>query len=103
MSGIPSFPQIFFLFLAGMGFGLFYFSGLWLTLRKLANRRSWTIWLGISFILRLAVVLCGFFLLMQENWIRLVVLTMGFLVTRTLMIKRINKISTSTGQKTSKP
>ena len=103
MSGSPSFPQIFLLFLAGMGFGLFYFGGLWLTLQKLAHQRSWTLWLGISFILRLAVVLSGFFLLMQGNWLKLVALTTGFIVTRIVMIKRIQKTSGSTGQETGKP
>ena len=103
MSDSPSFPQLFLLFLAGMGFGLFYFGGLWLTLQKLAHRRSWTLWLGISFIVRLAVVLSGFFLLMQGNWLKLTALTMGFIVTRIVIIKRIQKTSGPTGQETGKP
>ncbi len=93
MSGAPSCPQLFLLFLAGMGFGLFYFGGLWLTLQKIATRQSWTLWLGISFILRLAVVLTGFFLLMQGNWLKLVALTTGFIIIRIVMIKRIQKTS----------
>lgn len=102
MSGSPSFPQLFLLFLAGMGLGLFYFGGLWLTLQKLATRQSWTVWLGISFIVRLAVVMGGFFLLMQGSWLKLVALTTGFIVTRIVMIKRIQKTSAPPRQETGK-
>lgn len=67
---------------SGLVLGLFYFGGLWLTVRKLAaSKRPGMLMLG-SFVLRLLVTLCGFCLVMDGSWERILACLAGFLGTR---------------------
>lgn len=67
---------------AGLALGLFYFGGLWLTVRKLAaSKRPGILMLG-SFVLRLLVTLFGFYLVMDGRWERILACLAGFVVTR---------------------
>lgn len=72
---------------AGIGLGIFYFCGLWLTVRKLPTaRRPLVLSLG-SFLARLAVVLVGFYFVMDGRWDRLVVCLLGFIGVRAVLLK----------------
>lgn len=73
--------------LVGMVLGLFFFGGLWLTLRQLATRRSPGLLLLVSFVLRSAITLAGFYWVMAGRWERAVVLVIGFLVARLLAVR----------------
>jgi F1F0 ATPase subunit 2 len=73
--------------LAGLALGLFYFGGLWLTVRRIACcTRPALLMLG-SFIVRLLVTLCGFYLVMDGRWERLLACLCGFLVTRFVLTR----------------
>lgn len=73
----------------GMGLGLFYFGGLWLTVRGLPSRRyPVPLFLG-SFILRTAVALVGFYLVMGDRWERALACLAGFIVVRQLLVSRL--------------
>ena len=75
-------------FLAGVGLGVFYFCGLWLTVRKLpAARRPLRLSL-LSLFGRLAVVLAGFYFVMGGRWERLIVSLVAFLGVRTVLVRR---------------
>jgi len=75
--------------LAGMGLGAFYFGTLWATVRHLPeSRRPALLSLG-SFLGRLAVLLVGFYLIMGEQWERLLAGVLGFLVVRKLFTSRL--------------
>jgi F1F0 ATPase subunit 2 len=73
--------------LAGLALGLFYFGGLWLTVRRIAcSTRPALLMLG-SFVVRLLVTLCGFYLVMDGSWERLLACLAGFIVTRFVMTR----------------
>jgi F1F0 ATPase subunit 2 len=70
-----------------MGLGIFYFAGLWLTVRKLPTARR-PFWMGfLGFCGRLAVVLTGFYFLMGGRWERLIVSLVAFVAVRTVLVR----------------
>jgi F1F0 ATPase subunit 2 len=74
--------------LAGMGLGLFYFGGLWLTVQRLPTIRHPALLMLGSFCMRTLVALFGFYVVMSGSWARLLVCLAGFLVIRTLLASR---------------
>jgi F1F0 ATPase subunit 2 len=69
-------------FLAGIALGALYFGGLWLTVQRLrVVRRPGTLLL-VSFVVRTALVLAGFYLVMGGQWERLVACVVGFVIAR---------------------
>ena len=72
---------------AGIGLGLFYFGGLWLTVRQLPTARRPALLSLLSFFGRLGVVLFGFYLVMGSHWERLLVCLLGFLGTRSILVR----------------
>lgn len=71
--------------------GAFYFGTLWLVVRRL-DRLAWpAVWLGVTGILRLAVVLGLFALLVGTGWERLVVALAGFLVVRVVLTRWLGR------------
>ena len=78
----------FVVFIAGIGLGLLYFGGLWLTVRALSTvRRPGLLTLG-SFAGRMAVTLVSFYLIMGGHWERLLAALLGFLLTRGMLVRR---------------
>ncbi|MRR08237.1 MAG: ATP synthase subunit I [Deltaproteobacteria bacterium] len=71
--------------LAGLLLGLFYFGGLWLTVRKLPGSGNPGILVLGSFVVRLLVTLCGMYLVMDGEWERLVTCLAGFLLMRIVL------------------
>lgn len=70
----------------GIGLGIFYFGGLWLTIQYLPDtRRPGVLTLG-SFLVRMGVILTGFYLLMDGQWERLLICLVGFLGTRNFLV-----------------
>ena len=67
---------------AGVVLGIFYFGGLWLTVRKLPGARQPVLLSLSSFFVRLAVVLAGFYLVMSGRWERVLLCLLGFLCVR---------------------
>ena len=75
-------------FAAGLVLGAFYFIALWRTVRKLPDApRPLRLMLG-SFIVRMAVVLSGFYFVMSGHWERLVIALIGFILMRQLLTSR---------------
>lgn len=75
--------------LAGLVLGLFYFGGLWLTVRKLtSSKRPGMLMMG-SFAARLLITLCGFYLVMDGSWERILACMAGFLATRFVMTRML--------------
>ena len=54
-------------FLWGAVLGLFYFGGLWMTLRLLPRAGKPRVWLAFSYILRVAGALAGFWVVVQKD------------------------------------
>ena len=54
-------------FLWGAVLGLFYFGGLWLTLKMMHRKERPKRWLAFSYILRVAGALAGFWVVVQKD------------------------------------
>ena len=76
----------------GLGLGLFYFGGLWLTIKNMNNVRSPVILTLGSFILRTAAVfLVLIYVARQGDWFNILVLLAGFIAGRIFLSRRIGK------------
>ncbi|MFP4006449.1 MAG: ATP synthase subunit I [Spirulinaceae cyanobacterium] len=73
----------------GFALGIFYFGSLWITVRELPITQ-WPIRLIVgSYISRLIIAGLGFYLIMDGHWERSIFAIMGFILARTLLIRRI--------------
>jgi F1F0 ATPase subunit 2 len=70
---------------AGMLTGAFYFGGLWWTVRRVIRSRSPGFLLAASFLVRSAIALTVFYVVMDKNWLRLVVCLVGLLIVRQVL------------------
>lgn len=73
---------------AGGGIGLFFFGGLWLTLKRIPASRNPHLLLMGSFFARLGVVLAAFYALVPWGWEAMAVAMAGMLIARHLLVKR---------------
>ena len=69
--------------LVGLGLGLFYFGGLWLTIKNMNHSRSPMILTLGSFILRTAAIfLVLIYVARQGEWSNILILLAGFIAAR---------------------
>jgi F1F0 ATPase subunit 2 len=77
-------------FAAGLALGAFYFIALWQTVQRLQSATSPARLMLGSFIIRMAVVMAGFYLVMGgEHWERLAVAMLGFIIMRKILTYRL--------------
>lgn len=74
---------------AGFGVGVAYFYGLWLTINRLPVQRRWGFLMVVSFLGRMSLVAVVFYLLMADDWRRLMALFAGFMLARFVMLRRM--------------
>ncbi len=82
--------NIFVAFVVGAALGAFYFYGLWWTVRRL-NTGHAAILLPVSFLVRVAVVIGGFYLVMDGRWQSLLAALTGFIAARVIIVSRLRK------------
>lgn len=76
--------------LAGVLLGIIFFGGLWLTVRiGLRSKKTALIFTG-SFIIRMAIILVGFYYVGVNDWQKMLVCLGGFLMAR-IVITRITQ------------
>ena len=80
--------------LGGWLLGLFYFAGLWFTLQRLPGHPHPALWVAGSFVLRLAVSLSGFYLILgpDRNLIRLGIALLAFMAARVVLTRYLRPI-----------
>jgi F1F0 ATPase subunit 2 len=76
--------------LAGVGLGTIFFAGLWWTVRRGLSSHQPALWFSISLLLRVTIVLVGFFAVGGGHWRRLLACLLGFLVAR-LAVTRLTR------------
>ena len=77
--------------LAGMAFGVLFFGGLWLTVRKGLTSKSPTLVFMGSLVVRVAIVVVGFYYVGADGWQRLLLCLAGFLIARTVITRITDK------------
>jgi F1F0 ATPase subunit 2 len=71
--------------IVGMALGVFFFGGLWWTVRKTTTSTNPALWFFASVMLRMAVVVSGFYLVMADDWRRLCLALLGFIIARMII------------------
>ena len=66
----------------GLVIGALFFGGLWWTVRKGVFSKSPALWFLGSMLLRMILVLTGFYLVGRGDWIRLTTCLLGFIIAR---------------------
>lgn len=74
--------------LAGGVLGLFYFTGLWWTVQQGISFKHPGLLFMASFVLRTSIVLGGFYFIADSNWKKMVVCLLGFVIVRTIIVKK---------------
>jgi len=75
-------------FAAGLFIGSFYFLSLWLTVRRLPKARFPAVLTLSSYLIRSAVSMGAFYLVMAGCWERLLISLLGFIVMRSILVRR---------------
>lgn len=82
---------ILFALVSGAVMSLFYFGGLWLTLRKIGEYKL-SYWLVlVSFVIRLAFVLLVFYALLIYHWGYMAIALVSFLMVRQILLSKLGK------------
>ncbi len=69
--------------------GGIFFGGLWWTVEKVLAARWSALWLFGSLLLRMSVVLAGFYFVGRGHWERLLVCLLGFVIARLIVTLRL--------------
>lgn len=82
-------------FIAGFCLGMFFFGGLWFTIRNISSMTRPSLLIIISFFVRTVVVMAGFYLILKQGMPSLLIALAGYLVSRTWCIGKIKPLKVS--------
>ncbi len=77
--------------MAGAVLGVFFFGGLWLTLRQLPKTKQPMLLVFGSLLGRSIITVAGFYWVMGGSWQRLLAAAAGFILMRQLLIRRVQR------------
>jgi len=83
---------------AGVALGLFFFGGLWWTIRKSLTSGRPALWILASFLLRTGVTLSGFYFVSGDHWERLAACMAGFLAARFVVTRLCQRLESDAAQ-----
>ena len=72
---------------SGIALGIFFFGGLWWTVKKGLTSARPALWFIGSLLLRSAVTLCGFYFVANGDWRRIAACLSGFVISRVIAIR----------------
>jgi len=84
-----SVPHVLLAFFVGMGAGVFYFGGLWWTVRRLPTARQPALLTFGSFLVRTGASLVAFYFASGGQWQRILASLLGFIIVRVFLVRRI--------------
>jgi F1F0 ATPase subunit 2 len=87
-----------FALVAGIFLGTIFFGGLWWTVRRGVVSTQPALWFVGSMFLRTAIVVPGFYYVMQGDWRRLVACLAGFLLARFSVVRLTRSEMSKSGQ-----
>ena len=73
-------------FIAGLGLGIIFFGGLWLTVRKTVASAKPALWIFGSFLFRIGITQIGFYYIYSGNWQRLIICLLCFVTARFIVM-----------------
>ena len=73
----------------GLALGLFYFGGLWWTLRVFTQKARPKLWFGLSFLIRAFVVMLFFRIIMEKDISAFFVTFGGFFLMRFFLVHKL--------------
>lgn len=82
--------------LAGMLLGAIFFGGLWWTVKKGLSSPRPAQWFIVSLLLRIGLMLPGFYFVAGDDWKKLLACLLGFIIARILII-RLTEIPVAKG------
>lgn len=74
-------------FLAGIGLGVFFFGGLWITVQKGLQSKNASLIFMASLVLRVAVVMLGFYYVAINDWKKILICLLGFMIARFIITR----------------
>lgn len=80
-----------FSFTFGIGLGIFFFGGLWLTINRLPQSKSPELLTLGSFLFRSAVSIFGFYLVVETGLLGLAFSLAGFILTKIVIVSRLGR------------
>jgi len=86
---------------AGLVLGAIFFGGLWWTVRNGVISKSPVLWFLGSMLLRMGIVLAGFYFVGRGDWQRLLICLLGFIIAR-FIIMRLTRTPIESPQSTTK-
>ena len=82
---------IVFAFAVGIALGAFFSLNLWSSVQRMTDEKSpWYILYG-GFMLRISIVLLGFYLVMDGHWERMIAALGGFVLMREILVRKLGK------------
>ncbi|MCK9262727.1 MAG: ATP synthase subunit I [Deltaproteobacteria bacterium] len=91
------FPVLVLALTAGMGLGLVYFLILWFTVQRLCSSSTPGRLMISSYAARLALVLPGFYFIMDHRWERIAATLAGFIIVRAILTRLLGRRETMAG------
>ena len=79
--------------LSGVFLGVFFFGGLWWTIRLGVHSRAPALWFLGSFLLRTGVVVGGIYLISHKDWRQLIACLLGFLLARVCIVRSSHNLA----------
>ena len=73
--------------LAGGALGAIFFGGLWWTVRHGASSKHPALWFLGSMVVRMSIILAGFYFVGRGDWQRLVACLAGFIIARFIVMR----------------
>jgi F1F0 ATPase subunit 2 len=71
--------------LAGVLLGMFFFGGLWWTIRRGVSSKQPAVLFVFSLLLRTGIALAGFYFVARDDWLRVLSCLVGFMLARILV------------------